>query len=283
MTVFVAIARIGSAHGRSKVKEKLVAKRKPLSTMVADSLSEKVRSGALAPGAQLATEAELGAEYNVSRTVVREAIARLRSAGLVIPRQGKGIFVSEAPHQQGFMIPAEALATLPETIALLELRLSVEVESAGLCAQRRTDEEARAIRSLMEQVDALHEDPEQVQIHYDYDFHLKIAECTRNEFIFGFLDYLRPIIAPRFRLGHIVASEYKEAYYARIHAEHDSIVAAIERRDAPAAREAMRQHLQNSLERVRALALATGINADDATQPQASGTLFAGLKIPAGG
>lgn len=256
-----------------------MTRRKSLSTIVADGLSEKVRSGVLAPGAQLPTEAELCAEYNVSRTVVREAVARLRSAGLVIPRQGKGVFVSEAPQPRAFTIAPEALRTLPETIALLELRLSVEVEAAGLCAERRTDEEARTIRTLMEQVDAMHADPEQVHIHYDYDFHLKIAESTGNDLIHGFLAYLRPVIMPRFQLGHIVASEHKEGYYARIHAEHEGIVAAIERRDPEGARAAMRHHLQNSLERVRALALAIGADAAEAEPTQGADTFFAGLKI----
>jgi GntR family transcriptional repressor for pyruvate dehydrogenase complex len=78
------------------------------------------------------------------------------------------------------------LKTLPETISLLELRLSVEVEAAGLCAERRTDEEAVGIRTLMENVDARQDDPSMVQIHYDYDFHLAIAHATRNELIHGF-------------------------------------------------------------------------------------------------
>ena len=213
-----------------------MVKRKSLSTIVAESLSEKIRSGRLQPGAQLATEAELCAEYDVSRTVVREAVARLRSEGMVIPQQGRGMFVSEAPMPRNFSIPDKALETLPETVALLELRLSVEVEAAGLCAERRTDAEAGAIRALMEQVDARHGDPASVQIHYDYDFHLAIAKATRNEFIHGFLNYLRPIIVPRFQLGHVVVSELKDAYYARIHAEHRSIVDAIERQDGRAAR-----------------------------------------------
>lgn len=259
-----------------------MGKRKSLSTIVADSLTEKVRSGALAPGAQLPTEAELCSEYEVSRTVVREAVARLRSAGLVIPQQGRGVFVSEAPLSYGFTIPQEMLRTLPETIALLELRLSVEVESAGLCAARRTDEEANVIRTMMEQVDALQEDPSQVQIHYDYDFHLKIAECTRNGLIHGFLAYLRPMIVPRFQLGHVVASEYKENYYVRIHAEHEAIVAAIERCDEPGAREAMRVHLRNSLERVRALALASGVDATGAATPTDAGAIFASFRTVSG-
>lgn len=258
-----------------------MVKRKTLSTIVAEDLSEKIRSGLLQPGAQLATEAELCAEYNVSRTVVREAVARLRSEGMVIPQQGRGMFVSEAPLPRNFSIPDEALKTLPETIALLELRLSVEVEAAGLCAERRTDVEARAIRDLMEQVDARHENPASIQIHYDYDFHLAIAKATRNEFIHGFLNYLRPIIVPRFQLGHVVAAGFKDAYYARIHAEHRSIVHAIERQDGRAARQAMRKHLCNSLERIRALALASGVASTDAEQEAAAASLFAELQRPA--
>jgi GntR family transcriptional repressor for pyruvate dehydrogenase complex len=164
----------------------------------------------------------------------------------------------------------------------LELRLSVEVEAAGLCAERRTDEEAVSIRRLMEQIDAQHADPAAVQIHYDYDFHLAIAKATRNELMHAFLNYLRPMIVPRFQLGHIVSAEIKEAYYGRIHAEHDAIVEAIERRDGPTAREAMRMHLANSLERVRALALASGIEQSDALQKHAVEMLFAQLKRPLG-
>lgn len=255
-----------------------MTKRKPLSTIVAESLSEKISSGALGPGAQLPTEAELCAEYDVSRTVVREAVARLRSDGLVVPHQGRGMFVSEAPAARGFSIPDEALKTLPETIALLELRLSVEVEAAGLCAERRTQTEASAIRALMEQVDAKHADPGSVEIHYDYDFHLAIARASRNAFIHGFLNYLKPIIVPRYQLGYVVAPERKENYYTRIHAEHGRIVDAIERQNTNAARTAMRRHLHNSLERVRTLARDSGAATTDGEQKAAAASLFARMR-----
>lgn len=255
-----------------------MTKRKPLSTVVAESLSERIRAGELLPGAQLPTEAELCAEYEVSRTVIREAVARLRSEGLVVPQQGRGIFVSETPLPRNFSIPDEALKTLPETIALLELRLSVEVEAAGLCAERRTDEEAQEIRALMEQIDAQRGDPNSVQIHYDYDFHLAIAKAARNEFIYGFLAFLRPMIVPRFQLGYVIVPEMKEAYYARIHAEHTAIVSAIERQDGNGARQAMRSHLHNSLERIRALAQASGIAAAADEQKAAAASLFASLQ-----
>lgn len=256
-----------------------MTKRKPLSTVLAESLSEKIRSGALKLGEQLPTEAELCAEYDVSRTVVREAVARLRSDGLVVPHQGRGMFVSASPETRKFSIPEETLKSLPETISLLELRLSVEVEAAGLCADRRTDGEALAIRALMEQVDGRHEDPAAVEIHYDYDFHLMIARAARNEFMHGFLDYLRPMIVPRYQLGYVVEPRSKDAYYKRIHSEHLAIVDAIERRDAASARRAMRKHLCNSLQRVRRLAKTSGLeDAAKADQQSAAAALFEGLR-----
>lgn len=255
-----------------------MTRRKPLSTTVADSLAEMIRSGALKPGGQLPTEAELCTRYDVSRTVVREAVARLRSEGLVIPQQGRGMFVSDGPALRNFSISPEALKTLPETLALLELRLSVEVESAGLCAERRTAQEAQSIRALMEKFDAQHEDPASIHIHYDYDFHLAIAKATRNEYIVAFLSYLRPIIVPRFQLGAVVLPEVKDVYYERIHAEHVAIVEAIERQDGRGARRAMREHLCNSLERLRALALATGVGTAQADQTAAAASLFAELQ-----
>ena len=257
-----------------------MTKRKPLSTVVAESLSEKIRSGMLNAGDKLPTEAELCLEYDVSRTVVREAVARLRSDGLVVPQQGRGMFVSETPEPRNFSISDEALKTLPETISLLELRLSVEVEAAGLCAERRTDEEAAEIGSLMEQIDDRREDPASVQIHYDYDFHLAIARAARNDFMLGFLEYLRPMIVPRYQLGYIVEPRLTDAYYRRIHREHVAIVDAIARKDGAAARRAMRKHLHNSLERVRTLAQTSGVNATNVDQQAAAAALFEQMRRP---
>lgn len=240
-------------------------KRPSLSTVVSESLLARIRAGELAPGAQLPTETELCAAYQVSRTVVREAVARLRSEGLLIPRQGKGVFVSEAP-LASFSIPASDLEALPQTIALLELRLGVEVESAGLAALRRSADQAATIRAEMERSDAAHPDPDETRVHYDYDFHLAIAAASGNAQISGFLGYLRGLIAPRLQLGYLLAAGAKEDYFARIHGEHEAIVAAIEARDDVSARAAMRSHLTNSLERLRALARAQG-KPDGETQP----------------
>ena len=235
-------------------------RRETLSTQVAAELTRQIEGGVLQPGQKIPTEAELCESFDVSRTVVREAVARLRSDGLLIPRQGIGVFVSEAPRVPRFEIDENSLHSLQETIGLLELRLSVEVEAAGLCAARRTKEEAAEIRRLMESVAAQYRDLEAVSRHYDYDFHLAIAKATRNSHIHQFLSFLAPVIVPRFQLSYLVTSEHKDRSYERIHDEHDAIVRAIEAGDEVAAREKMRMHLINSLERLKALAHSLGLS-----------------------
>ena len=252
-------------------------RRKSLATQVWEALSERIRSGALEPGAQLPTEAELCAEFGVSRTVVREAVARLRSGGMVVPQQGRGVFVSEDPLGPGFQITDDELRTLPETISLLELRMSVEVEAAGLCARRASRDEIAAIRSLMDEVDSRHEDPATTQIHYDYDFHLRIAQGSGNALMLAFLEYLRPLIVPRYQLRHVVAPSAESGYYDRIHTEHARIVSAIEAGDSKAARMAMRAHLASSLDRVRALAEAAGTPTVEGVSADTARTLFPSL------
>lgn len=240
--------------------------RKALSTVVAERLRDGIVSGRIAPGAQLPTEAELCGAHAVSRTVIREAIARLRSEGLVIPRQGKGVFVSEAP-LSSFSIPEEDRRALPQTIALLELRLAVEVEAAGLAAQRRTEAEAAAIRAEMERVDGQRPDPSEVRVHYDPDFHLAIARASGNPQIAGFLAYLQSVLVPQLVLAYVVDPALKAGYFDRIHGEHEAVVAAIERHDAGGARRAMRAHLEASLDRLRALAGPSGRAAPDGVAP----------------
>lgn len=62
---------------------------------IADDLRAQIRSGSLAPGAALPSTAQLGQRYDVSASVVKAAISVLRTEGLVVGQQGKGVFVRE--------------------------------------------------------------------------------------------------------------------------------------------------------------------------------------------
>lgn len=229
-----------------------VGKRPSFSVVVAEKLREMIRRRKLKPGDRIPTEAELCETYGVSRTVIREAIISLRSEGILVARQGIGVFVAEA-NVSRFEVDWAAVKTLPKTIMLMELRMGIEAEAAGLCALRRTKADAADIRRRMEKVDAEQQDPKSTDVWYDYRFHLAIAKASKNPHIYQLLKIMAPVVMPRVKLGAIVDDASKDAYYTMIHGEHEHIVAAIEARDDELARRHMRAHISASIGRLRKL------------------------------
>lgn len=226
---------------------------------VEQSLADRIREGSLAAGAKLPREADLMAEFGVSRTVVREAISRLQAAGMVETRHGIGSFAVGLGEAGTFRIAADQLATLQDVIAVLELRIAVETESAGLAAQRRSQANLDAIRGAVEAFIGAVEAGRDA-VGPDFQFHLEIARATRNAHFADLMNTLGGMMIPRARLGAAEAAPVpRERDYLRsVHAEHLSILDAIERQDADAARAAMRTHLFNSRERRRRLLQSAG-------------------------
>ena len=111
---------------------------KSLALGVVDELADRIRDGRLPPGGKLATEAALMGEFGVSRTVIREALSKMQASSLVETRHGVGTFVTGQADSSVFRIRSDQLGTLRDVIAMLELRIGVETEAAGLAAQRRT-------------------------------------------------------------------------------------------------------------------------------------------------
>jgi GntR family transcriptional repressor for pyruvate dehydrogenase complex len=109
-----------------------------LALELVEALGDRIRDGRLPPGDKLPTEAAIMEEFGVSRTVVREAISRLQAAGQVQTRHGIGTFVVGLGDEPGLSHRPEQLATLRDVVAVLELRIGIETEAAGLAAQRRT-------------------------------------------------------------------------------------------------------------------------------------------------
>ena len=218
---------------------------------VVAGLDDDIRAARVRPGERLPTEADIMRRFDVSRTVVREALSRLQAGGLVQTRHGIGTFVSQPDLRGNFKISALDFATVADVIAVLELRISLETEAAGLAAQRRSQAHMDAMQA------ALAAFQESVQSHSDtvpadFQFHLEVARATGNPHFSDLMTYLGAMIIPRTRVdtpqlaphGRLVALQ-------RIHAEHESIFVAIRNRDADAARAAMRTHLGNSRERLR--------------------------------
>lgn len=223
-----------------------------------DRLAAEITSGNLQPGARLPTEQEMMSAMGVSRTVVREAVAALRAEGLIVTRQGVGAFVAAGVLRRPFRIDPEGLRSLAEVLNVMELRLGVEVESAGLAAERASPPQLRAIGDALKAIDRAIERDESA-IDEDYALHMAIAEATGNGHFVRFLEYLGRYIIPRQSVrvepGRVSG---QRAYLEKIQGEHRAIVAAIRGRDAAGAREAMRRHLTSGRERYRKLAAAEG-------------------------
>lgn len=228
-------------------------RRKPrtLALELVESLGDRIRDGRLALGDKLPTEAAIMAEFEVSRTVVREAISKLQASGLVETRHGIGTFVLGLGQAPGFKITPDQFSTLRDVIAVLELRIGVETEAAALAAQRRTDANMAAMRLALDAVtQAVDEGRDAVSS--DFQFHLEIARATQNSHFAELMGTLGSMIIPRARLdaGDGLNADLRQ-YLHRVNGEHESIYDAIVGQDPDAARAAMRTHLANSRERRR--------------------------------
>lgn len=228
-----------------------------------EALGERVRSGALAAGDKLPTEAAIMAEFAVSRTVVREAISKLQAAGLVETRHGIGTFVLGLGEGAAFRISSDQMATLNDVVAVLELRIGLETEAAALAAQRRTEAQLALMRDALLSFAAAAEAGRDA-VGADFQFHLEIARATGNPHFEQLMSTLGAPSIPRARLPALAAAgdddpAAQRDYLRRVNAEHESILDAIASRDGEAARAAMRTHLANSRERRRRAAAAVAL------------------------
>src|SRR6266571_4770206 len=115
-------------------------------------LTDDITSGKIPPGSRLPTELELIAATGVSRTVVREAVAALRADGLVVTRQGIGAFVPENARRP-LRIDFDQLSPLRAVLDVMELRTGIEIEAAGLAAERASASQVRNIVDCLHMID----------------------------------------------------------------------------------------------------------------------------------
>ena len=218
---------------------------------VVQHMASQIQGGRLKPGDQLPTESAIMVELAVSRTVVREAISRLQASGLVETRHGIGTFVLQAPSSDNFQIAEQDMSTVEDVINVLELRISLETEAAGLAAQRATPQQCDAMAQALASFSAAIEEKSDA-VPSDFDFHMEVAKATGNRHFADLMTYLGKRIIPRTRVNTAdQAPEGREASLRRVHSEHESIYNAIRNQDVESARAAMRTHLSNSRDRLR--------------------------------
>ncbi|KEO58061.1 GntR family transcriptional repressor for pyruvate dehydrogenase complex [Thalassospira sp. MBR-102] len=225
-----------------------------LTEKVIASLRHEIESGMRTPGSKLPTEPVLTEQFGVSRTVVREAIAALKADGLLEPRQGAGVFVlAPSPRKLGSTIFAVDSAQISDVLEILELRMAVEIEAAGLaCARSSAAQQAKIYEALQEMTDCFERGNPTEKA--DFEFHRAIADATNNRRYVEFLEHLGDKTIPRAQLRRRPPEvEDQKNYMQKILAEHHRIFDAIASRDAETARTAMREHLSQSQARYQSL------------------------------
>ena len=111
------------------------------------AIRKQLQAGEIPAGQKLPTEGQLTETFGVSRTVIREALAKLAADGLVEARQGAGVFVIEHSRRPfGAHRPPTWGTKISIALNVLEVRLAIEIESAGLAAIRRNAAQEAAIQ-----------------------------------------------------------------------------------------------------------------------------------------
>jgi GntR family transcriptional repressor for pyruvate dehydrogenase complex len=228
----------------------LAAPRRLTAELVA-RLTADITSGKLAPGARLPTEQEMIAATGVSRTVVREAVAALRADRLVVTRQGVGAFVAEQVRRP-FRVDFDEHSSLREVLNVLELRTGVEIEAAGLAAERASPAQLRKISDRYQAIETAVARGGHA-VDEDFALHCAIADATGNPQFRRFLEYLGRFIIPRGTMWDTEPAGAR-ARLGLFQREHRQIVQAIEKHAPAEARAAMQRHLVNSRARYQELA-----------------------------
>lgn len=206
-----------------------------------------INDDGLGTGDRLPSEARLAETFGMSRTIVREALARLASDGITEARRGAGSYVKRRPSERlGTHLPMDALAA---TLGTYEVRFVLEAEAARLAALRRSQAQLDAIEATLEALrGALFSN---APAHdEDWALHRAIFAATGNAAFVPVFDHLRDSVMHILRAGVDISRSRPPQVIGAMMEEHDAIVDAIRVRDADGAALAMRWHLSQGRKRL---------------------------------
>jgi DNA-binding FadR family transcriptional regulator len=218
-----------------------------LGDRIYEQIVERIVSGSLAEGVRLPSEHDFCRMFEVSRPVVREALARLRADGIIESRQGSGSYVRRRPAPQILCYaPSGNMAGL---LRCFEFRVALEGEAAALAATRRDSDQLKAIRQAHDKFEqTLHDG--RVGKADDLDFHMAIARASGNDLFAETMESLIDDIGVGMDMARDLDAKQTRERVLIVCQEHDAIMSGIEEGDADRARVAMRAHIGNAQRRV---------------------------------
>lgn len=222
---------------------------------VAQSVMSAIADGSLKPGDKLPSEAEMSANFNVARTVVREAISLLKFDGVVDSRRGVGAFVANREERTSFRISPACFEKRREIIKLLQLRTSVQSGAAALAAELRTEEQMGVIETVLQELlEANAKGPEKAleeRVEAELRLYRLITEASENEYFCDVVNMIEANIQNYLRsafLKNAAASEFAP----NVIVEHKAVVSAIKEQSPEAARVATRKRFSNAADSLAA-------------------------------
>lgn len=218
-----------------------------LGDRIYDDILQLILNSKIPEGGRLPTEAQFCEMFQVSRTVVRDALSRLKIDGVVGSRQGQGSVVLRRPNAGVFAFPL--VGSVADMQRFFEFRQLIEPEVAALAAVRRSHEDLARIRAAFQALgQALAR--EEGGVEADLEFHLAIAAAAHNKYLVSSLDSARGNFAQCIQFARALSTKPEERRGERLQGEHRRILDAIEAADAAAARAAMTEHLTRTRDRV---------------------------------
>lgn len=227
---------------------------------VADALAAMVLDD-LTPGESMPSEAELAQRFSVSRLTVREAVKMLAGRGLLTVGRGRRAVVREPDSSLFGDFLLSLVRSDPKGLFdLIELRMTIETQSAALAAKRASRSSMQAIESALIGMRTSHAelesgavvDPDETQFHeYDIQFHEAVATASGNRVIAYIFEGMNRSLGASFAMSR---HGQKLRGHTRIKtlAAHEAVFEAVRSGKPGAAAEAMRAHLKETEVDIRA-------------------------------
>ena len=206
---------------------------------VVEQVQRLIAGGQLGSGDRLPKEDALVEQLGVSRTVLREALGRLKATGLVTIQRGRGMFVAEPEGVASCARLIRNAMTLSgkDLEQFIEFRRVIECQAARRAAEKARPEGVEVLRSIVLDMNR----PDQdflASVHLDFAFHLKIVEIAGNQLMHSALGVIQEFI-----LTSMIKTTPNPRDYDQSRKYHMDIVDAIATRNPDVAERAAREHM----------------------------------------
>ncbi|GLT15352.1 FCD domain-containing protein [Vibrio algivorus] len=226
-------------------------------------IEDLLYSGVFKAGERLPSERELSERFDSSRATIREAIIMLELKGLVVVKQGAGIYFIDSPEKitQRTVIPYNDVGPFE----LLQARQIIESNIAAFAASQIKINELRELKRVLDmQVQELNGDSEKFE-ELDRMFHCLIAESTQNRVLINQAAEMWRNVRVENPLWKALNDKYlheprlKESWLQ----DHKTIFMALQRKSPEEAKQAVWQHIENSKQELLKIASSdNGVEAD---------------------